>query len=180
LRTRPSPEQAEPSVKPGTTARGAVGVGRRADVAGILLLRLIARADHRIEVGRRSAGLKASRMILPSAPGPTRIPLLASTRISLMPDGTRNGTAGLSASATFRKSATIGAASPPPVAQFADVPRLVVAHIDADGDVGRIADKPDVLLVVGGAGLAAIGLPTERTTVAVPRCTTPSMIEVIW
>ena len=38
------------------------------------------------------------------------MPVLASTRISLMPDGTRNGTAGLSASATFRKSATIGAA----------------------------------------------------------------------
>jgi hypothetical protein len=41
-----SPEQAEALVKPGAAARGAVGVGRRADVAGILLLPLIARADH--------------------------------------------------------------------------------------------------------------------------------------
>ena len=28
--------------------------------------------------------------------------------------------------------------------------------------------------------LPAIGLPTSLMTVAVPRCTTPSIIEVIW
>src|SRR5260370_9426200 len=36
----------------------------------------------------------------------------------------------------------------------AEVARLVVAHVDADGEVGREAEEPDVLLVVGGAGLA--------------------------
>ena len=37
-----------------------------------------------------------------------------------MPGGTRNGTAGLSASAIFMKSFTIGAASAPPVAPLAE------------------------------------------------------------
>src|SRR6188472_2337310 len=63
-------------------------------------------------------GLNASRITLPSPPCPARIPVLASMRISLMPEGTRNGTAGLSASATLRNSATIGAASPPPDARL--------------------------------------------------------------
>ena len=71
-----------------------------------------------------------------------------------MPAGTRNGTAGLSASATFRKSRTIGAASCAAGRASAEMARLVVADIDADRDVGREADEPDVLLVVGGAGLA--------------------------
>src|SRR4051812_22023328 len=37
---------------------------------------------------------------------------------------------------------------------LAEVARLVVADIDADGDVRREADEPGVLFVVGGAGLA--------------------------
>ena len=32
--------------------------------------------------------------------------------------------------------------------------RLVVAEIDADREIGREADEPDILFVVGGAGLA--------------------------
>src|SRR5262249_52834983 len=36
----------------------------------------------------------------------------------------------------------------------AEMPRLVVTDVDADRDVGRIADEPGVLFVVGGAGLA--------------------------
>src|SRR5208282_4308191 len=35
-----------------------------------------------------------------------------------------------------------------------DVARLVVTHVDATDDVGREADEPDILLFVGGAGLA--------------------------
>src|ERR1700722_10191200 len=35
-----------------------------------------------------------------------------------------------------------------------DMPRLVEAHIDAAHDVRREADEPDILLVVGGTGLA--------------------------
>ncbi len=45
-------------------------------------------------------GLKASR-IADRVSGPARVPVLASMRISLMPGGTRNGTAGLSASTTL-------------------------------------------------------------------------------
>src|SRR5262249_62108680 len=40
----------------------------------------------------------------------------------------------------------------------AKVPRLVVAKIDSDDDVRRIADEPRVLPVVGRAGLACHGL----------------------
>jgi len=58
--------------------------------------------------------------------------------------------------------------------------RLVVAEIDADHEIGGEADEPGVLLVVGGAGLAGDRLADSFTTVAVPRCTTPSIIEVIW
>ena len=47
-------------------------------------------------------------------------PDFGSMRISLMPGGTRNGTAGFSASAALRKSLTIGAAVPPP-----DTPRPI-------------------------------------------------------
>ena len=41
--------------------------------------------------------------------GPARMPVLASTRISLMPGGTRNGVSGVSLSAIFMKSRKIGA-----------------------------------------------------------------------
>ena len=33
-------------------------------------------------------------------------------------------------------------------------PRLVEADIDADCEIGRVADEPGVALVIGGAGLA--------------------------
>jgi hypothetical protein len=36
----------------------------------------------------------------------------------------------------------------------ADGPRLVVAKIDADGEIGREADEPHVLGIIGGAGFA--------------------------
>ena len=59
-------------------------------------------------------GLKASRM----PPSPlVRMPVFGSTRISLMPAGTRNGVAGLSFSATVMKSRKIGAAYWPAVAE---------------------------------------------------------------
>ena len=41
-------------------------------------------------------------------------------------------------------SVKIGAASPPPVSPLAERARLVVADIDADDEVGRIADEPGV------------------------------------
>src|SRR5262245_45484055 len=60
-------------------------------------------------------GLNASRIAV-VVPGPARWPVLTSTRISLMPGGTRNGIAGLSASAALKKSLAIGAERWPPVA----------------------------------------------------------------
>ena len=112
----------------------------------------IGNTDDAVIIRRGGAGLEGFENT-PVARA-ARMPDLASTRISLMPAGTRNGTAGLSASATFRKSLTIGAARWPPVRALAERARLVVADINADHDVGRKADEPDVLFVVGGAGLA--------------------------
>ncbi len=39
--------------------------------------------------------------------------------------------------------------------------RLVEAHVEAGHEVGREADEPGVLLVVGGAGLAGHVAPAE-------------------
>src|SRR5689334_1163071 len=89
-------------------------------------------------------------MVPPVSPGPARMPGLATTRTSLMPAGTLNGTAGLSASARdggCQMAAGRGVG-------LTERTRLVVAHVDGDGDIGREADEPDVLGLVGGAGLA--------------------------
>src|ERR1700743_1083645 len=101
-------------------------------------------------------GLNASRMVPAVSPGPARMPVLETTRISLMPAGILNGVAGLSASPSFRESRAIGAARWPPVCRIAssERTRLVVAHVDADHEVRREADEPGVLGLVGGAGLA--------------------------
>ena len=98
-----------------------------------------------------------------------------------MPGGMRNGVAGLSLSATFMKSRKIGAARCAAGRAAPEMARLVVADVDADREVGREADEPGVLLVVGGAGLAgdrlADRLRSQRR--AVPRWTTPCIIEAI-
>ena len=92
--------------------------------------------------------------MIPCSPGPARMPVRGLTRISLMPAGTRNGTAGALGKRDLeevlddrRRELAAGAAA-------AEVARLVVADIDADHHLGREADEPGILLVVGGAGLA--------------------------
>ena len=67
-----------------------------------------------VESGGSSPGLKASRMT-PGWPKMPRLPVLASIGMSSMARGTRKGVAGLSRSAMRMKSATMGAASSPPV-----------------------------------------------------------------
>ena len=109
------------------------------------------------------------------------MPVLRLMAITFMPSGTRKSTIGVPFSASSMKSLKIGAARPPPVEPLPSALRLVVAHIEADDEVRRVADEPGVLLVVGRAGLAG-DRPAELGDgdVAVPRCTTPSIIEVIW
>ena len=92
-------------------------------------------------------------MIVPPSPV-GRWPVCRSTRTRRMPGGTRNGVAGWSASASFMKSRKIGAADGAAGFLAAEAARLVEADIDADGEIGREADEPGVLAVVGGAGLA--------------------------
>ena len=70
----------------------------------------VGNADDGVVVRRRGARLEGFEDGPAASPGPARMPLLASTRISLMPAGTLNGIAGLSASASFMKSLAIGAA----------------------------------------------------------------------
>jgi hypothetical protein len=55
----------------------------------------------------------------------------------------------------------------------AEAVRVVVADIDAGGEIGGKPDKPGIMEVVVVPVLPAMGLPTARTAVPVPRCTTP-------
>ena len=58
---------------------------------------------------------------------------------------------------------------------------IVVADPDRDRDVIGEADEPGVVLVIGGAGLAAdIGREMLRTTRAVPRASTPCSMDLNW
>jgi hypothetical protein len=60
--------------------------------------------------------------------------------------------------------------------------RLVVAHVDADREIGREAANQASFSSLVVPVLPATGLPTSLNpaSAAVPRWTTPSMIEVIW
>src|SRR6476469_8346328 len=76
------------------------------------------------------------------------MPVLGSTRISLMPVGKRDLEKLLH---DRRRHMAAGLAATERL-------RLVVADIDADHEVGREADEPGVLVVAGCAGLAGDGL----------------------
>ncbi len=78
------------------------------------------------------------------------------------------------------KSRNTGAAYCPAVAEIAKGSRLVEAHVDAHGEVGGIADEHTSFASFVVPVLPASVLPTLLMTVAVPRWTTPSIIEVIW
>ncbi len=65
--------------------------------------------------------------------------------------------------------------------EIAQRARVVVANEHAEGDIGRKADEPQVLGLVGGARLAGQVLAqfADARAGRVPRWMTPSMIEVI-
>ena len=142
---------------------------------------LVLIADDREAVGRAGAGLEGLDDRVRLAARCAAMPVLRSIGIRLMPSGTTNfDRAARPCSAACMNSLNIGAARPPPVAPRPSGPRLVEAEIEAGDQIGREADEPGVLLVVGGAGLAGDGRSSLILPAAVPRWTTPSIIEVIW
>jgi hypothetical protein len=124
-------------------------------------------------------GLKASR-IVPGVPPVAACPVLRLIGISCSPFGTRNSTGGLSASACFTNSVKIGRRDLAAGRAAAHRLRIVETDEDADRQIRREAHEPGILLVVGGAGLAGDRTADRAHDVAVPRWTTPSIMEVIW
>src|SRR3974390_1179199 len=138
----------------GSRAHCAVGVRTDAEEPGLMPLIAIAIANYRIVVGRRGAGFEGfQNNPLATRPGALSGPKVDADQLDARrhAEGHRRffGERDLHKILHDRRR-QVGAGR-----AAREVTRLVVAHIDADHDVGRKPDEPGVPLVVGGAGLAS-------------------------
>ena len=72
-----------------------------------------------------------------------------------MPGGARNGISGLSGERHLHEVAEDRRRVMRRLRRIAERARLIIAHEYADGEIGRVADEPEILGVVGRAGLAS-------------------------